>query len=69
MKTINIKPFMMLAGVLALTGCSENAWNDKLDGFKEPSVYDKTETVDYTLTAADYKTIASNSTNKQLAES
>lgn len=57
----------MLAGVLALTGCSENAWNDKLDGFKEPTVYDKTETVDYTLTAADYKTIASNSDNKSLA--
>ena len=57
----------MLAGVLALTGCSENAWNDKLDGFKEPSVYDKTENIDYTLTAADYKTIASNSTNKSLA--
>lgn len=68
MKTINIKPFMMLAGVLALTGCSENAWNDKLDGFKEPAVYYKTETVDYTLTAADYKAIASNATNKALAE-
>ncbi len=68
MKNINIKSFLLLAGVLCMTACSENAWNDKLDGFKEPPVYDKTETVEYTLTAADYKTIASNSTNKSLAE-
>ncbi len=68
MKNINIKSFLLLAGVVGMTACSENAWNDKLDGFKEPSVYDKTETVEYTLTAADYKTIASNSTNKSLAE-
>ena len=68
MKNINIKSFLLLAGVLGMTACSENAWNDKLDGFKEPSVYDKTETVEYTLTAADYKTIASNKTNVSLAE-
>lgn len=67
MKNIIFKSGSLLAGVLLLTGCSENAWNDKLDGFKEPPVYDKTATVDYTLTAADYKTISSNSTNKSLA--
>lgn len=67
MKNIIFKSGSLLAGVLLLTGCSENAWNDKLDGFKEPPVYDKTATVDYTLTAADYKSISSNSTNKSLA--
>ncbi|MDE6768226.1 MAG: choice-of-anchor J domain-containing protein [Muribaculaceae bacterium] len=67
MKNIILKSGSLLTGVILLTGCSENAWNDKLDGFKEPPVYSKTETVDYTLTAADYKTISSNSTNRSLA--
>lgn len=68
MKINNIKTFAFLAGAVMMTACGENAWNDHLEGFKEPPVYSKTETVDYTLTAADYKTIASNSTNKTLAE-
>lgn len=68
MKKINIKTVAILAGAAFLAGCSENAWNDHLDGFKEPPVYSKVETVAYTLTAADYKSIASNSTNKSLAE-
>lgn len=63
-----IKSFGCLAALTLMTACSENAWNDHLDGFTEPPVYSNTETVDYTLTAADYKTIASNSTNKSIAE-
>ena len=51
-----------------LSGCDENDWNDKLDGFDVPPSYSKVETVNYTLTAADYATIASNSTNKSLAQ-
>lgn len=68
MKNINIKSVALLATAAMMAGCSENAWNDHLDGFEEPPVYSKTETIDYTLTAADYSSIASNSTNKALAE-
>lgn len=51
-----------------LSACDENSWNDKLEGFEEPPTYSKTETINYTLTAADYASIASNSTNKSIAE-
>ena len=68
MKNLNIKSVALLATAAMMAGCSENAWNDHLDGFEEPPVYSKTETIDYTLTAADYSSIASNSTNKALAE-
>ncbi len=60
---------ILAAGVLlALTSCDENDWNDKLDGFEVPPAYSKTETVLYTLTTADYKTIATSSANKEIAE-
>lgn len=58
----------LCGGTLMLTACSENAWNDHLDGFEVPPVYGAVETVEYTLTSADYASIASNSTNKELAE-
>lgn len=67
MKKINIKSVSLLTGIVLLSGCGENDWNDHLDGFEVPPIYSKTETVNYTLTADDYKTIASNSTNKTLA--
>jgi hypothetical protein len=55
------------AACLAMTSCSENYWNDhELDDFKVPELTD-VQTVDYTLTAADYSTLASNATNKKLA--
>lgn len=38
---------------LVLTACSENTWNDKLDGFEVPSK-DPAQTVSYTMTAADF---------------
>lgn len=56
--------------IAALTGCDENYWNDhELDGFEDkvPETTDK-NTVEYTLTDADYKAIADNSTNKTLAK-
>lgn len=54
----------------ALTGCDENAWNNHLDGFDENSLKEITqvETVEYTLITTDYSAIASNATNKALAE-
>ncbi len=54
------------AGLMALASCSENSWNDKLDGFEEPALGD-VKTVTYTLTAADYKTLAGLSDNKAIA--
>lgn len=62
-----IKNFIFIAASLALVGCSENSWNDHLDGFDVPEVGAGTVTVDYTLTPADYKLIASNSDNLAIA--
>lgn len=52
---------------LMLTACSENSWNDGLDGFKTPTI-GTSDAITYKLTDADYNTIASNATNKALAE-
>ena len=67
MKKSYISPFAILALAAVMTGCDENSWNDKLDGFEEPPVYTKTESVRYELTDADYATIAGLSANKALA--
>lgn len=58
---------MLLGAAAMLTACSENSWNDHLDGFHEPVISD-VATVTYTLTDADYSAIANNATNKALAE-
>lgn len=59
----------VLAGLLAVgvASCGENSWNDQLDGFNPNPDYTDVKSMDYTLTAADYKTIADNATNKALA--
>ena len=65
----HFKYTVLFAGCAVMfAGCSENEWNDKLDGFEVPPVYSEVETYDYTLTAADYKTIADSKVNKALAE-
>lgn len=62
-----INKFLLLSGcALAFAACDENSWNDKLDGFEEPVPTD-VQSIEYTLTAADYALIASNSTNKAIA--
>ena len=60
---------MVLALAGAMTGCDENSWNDHLDGFKEAidAPITNEQTIDYTLTDADYAAIASNSSNKAMA--
>jgi hypothetical protein len=60
-------PVVALCSLAALTGCDENDWNNKLDGFD--STFNPTEekSVEYTLTDADYASIAANATNKALA--
>lgn len=65
----NKKFISAAAGISAvmLAGCGENAWNDKLDGFQEPPVYSKTQTINYELTDADYATISGLAANKALA--
>ena len=67
MKSKYIRSLALLACTGLLGGCGENAWNDHLDGFKEPPVYSKTETVSYTLTVKDYSTIAGLAANKAIA--
>ncbi|MDE7452458.1 MAG: hypothetical protein K2M52_03910 [Paramuribaculum sp.] len=53
--------------IAALTACDENSWNDnELNGFEVPEITD-VQTIEYTLTEANYASIASNSTNKALA--
>ena len=59
--------FYLAAASLMMVGCGDD-WNeDKLEGFGKPEVTD-IKSIDITLQAADYSTIASNSTNKALAE-
>lgn len=59
--------FVAAAATVALSACDDNSWNeDYLPGFQVPDNTD-VQTVEYTLTAADYKAIADNATNKALA--
>ncbi len=60
------KLFIYATAMLTLVGCNDE-WNeDKLDGFGNFEVTD-IKKLEYTLTDADYKTIATNSTNKNIA--
>ena len=69
MKSRNIKWLAMSLLAAGLAGCSENSWNDTyLDGFTEPPVSSGATNIEIKLSAADYKSIANNSTNKALAE-
>ncbi len=63
-----ILPIAAMAAVATLTGCDENSWNDKLDGFTSEFNPTQEATMEYTLVAADYKGIASNKANKAAAE-
>lgn len=69
MKTTTYTGIIALALAATLAGCSENAWNNQLDGFEEaiqqpmPNV----QAIEYTLTDANYATIASLAANKELA--
>ena len=67
MKNILFKSMTAAAAIALLAGCDENAWNDHLDGFESDKPIANVQTVEYTLTDADYKAIADNSTNRDLA--
>ncbi len=64
---------LLSAMIVAMTGCGENAWNDDLDGFKDLVNSEGTitatdvQTINYTLTDADYEAIAKLAANKALA--
>lgn len=59
------KSFIYLASLLILAGCD---YNDKyFDGLDEKTKPTNVNNIEYTLTEADYATIASNATNKALA--
>lgn len=69
-KNIIIGSFMAVSLTAVLTGCDENAWNDEhLNGFEDAKdkPIEQVGTIDYTMTAADYKTLAGLSANKALA--
>lgn len=70
---MNTKIFFSLMAAAAvsatLNGCDDNAWNDKLDGFKDKENEPLTEvqTIEYTMTDADYASVSSDKTNQALA--
>ncbi|MCM1504637.1 MAG: hypothetical protein NC127_05525 [Muribaculum sp.] len=69
MKYNIFKGLLLCGSIVVLAGCDENAWNDEyLDGFEEPPVTSGVANIEYTLTAADYKTLAGLDANKALAE-
>ena len=57
MKKHIIYSSVLLASVFIGTGCSENAWNDHLDGFEGGFSNTDKITVSYTLSNTDYETI------------
>ncbi len=67
MKTMikRIAPVAILA--LGLASCSEDSWNNQLEGFVGGQQHTDVRTLAYTLTDADYSRIANNRFNKQLA--
>ena len=65
---LNKSIIMAAAPALLFGACSENAWNDHLDGFEQPPVAGGISTAEYRLTTDDYKTIASLPDNVALAE-
>lgn len=59
----------LIAGacIVALASCDDNSWNNEyLDGFEEKPITE-VQSIDYTLTDADYSNIAANSANKAMA--
>lgn len=68
MKT-NISKYLAIGALAAsLASCSENSWNNQLDGFEGGQNNSQVETVKYTLTDADYARVAANRFNVKLAK-
>ncbi len=61
----------LIAGacVVALASCDDNSWNNEhLNGFDDDPAITDVQSIEYTLTDADYGYIASNSANRATAE-
>lgn len=67
MKAIIKKAAPMALLMLGLASCSEDSWNNNLDGFEAGQDLADVQTISYTLTDADYQRIANNRFNKVLA--
>lgn len=67
MKTTILRYAPVALMAFALASCSENSWNDQLDGFVGDPAHVDVQTISYTLTDADYSRIANNRFNKLLA--
>lgn len=66
---ISIKNIFFAAGATAMmASCSENSWNDHLDGFEGGVNYNTALEGEFTMSGADYSAVANNATNKSLAE-
>lgn len=68
MKTYIKNTLLIGAVALGMTSCGENAWNDHLDGFVGGPDFSDVQTLDYTLTTADYENLVKNSANVAKAE-
>ena len=60
--------FFALGATAMMASCSENSWNDHLDGFEPGVNYNTPIEGEFTMTGTDYTAVASNATNKALAE-
>lgn len=68
MKTIIKKSLLLGVVAFGMASCGENSWNDTyLDGFVGGPNLSNVQTLNYTLTADDYKNLAENSANKAIA--
>ena len=69
MKKNIFNSFIAGACILALASCDDNSWNNEyLNGFEDNPAITDIQSIEYTLTDADYSAIASNSTNKAKAD-
>ncbi|MDE7097228.1 MAG: hypothetical protein K2O47_07035, partial [Muribaculaceae bacterium] len=69
MKTIIKNSIIFSAVVFGLASCGENSWNDTyLKGFEGGADLSNVQNLEYTLTADDYKNLASNSANVERAK-
>ncbi|MCM1451522.1 MAG: hypothetical protein NC102_04650 [Clostridium sp.] len=68
MRKSYINALLIPSVAIAMASCDDNSWNDhELDGFESDPAITDVQTIEYTLTAADYAAIASNSDNLSLA--
>lgn len=59
--------FFALGATAMLASCSENSWNDHLDGFEAGVNYGTAQEAEFTMSKADFKSLAANATNIKLA--